>query len=122
MGYYTYYSMEARNVKDESEYESLVEALKEAGLFTYDDQWGPFDSSDFDAAKQSAFFRPTDEAKWYDHTYDMVKFSKLFPNITFKLHGEGEERDDNWNKYFHDGKSEECIGKIIYPNPIEIEW
>lgn len=28
MGYYTYYSMEARNIKDQTEFDSLIVALK----------------------------------------------------------------------------------------------
>ena len=52
----------------------------------------------------------------------MVKLSKLFPNIVFKLHGDGEEREDMWNKYFQDGKCEECFVHITYDKPHIIEW
>ena len=52
----------------------------------------------------------------------MREISKLFPNVTFQLHGEGEERDDMWYEYFHDGISEECYCHITYDQPVTIKW
>lgn len=46
----------------------------------------------------------SDSWKWYDHVQDMCKLSKEFLRTVFKLHGEGEEATDFWNKYFHNGK------------------
>lgn len=124
MGYYTYYTMEARNIKDEKEYYSIVHALKECELFEDEenDKYGVFNESKYDSDFHTAYFDVYEECKWYDHTYDMTKFSKLFPNVTFKLHGDGEERDDMWNEYFHNGVTEECRAQIIYDTPCEIEW
>lgn len=48
--------------------------------------------------------RSDDSWKWYDHVQDMCKLSKEFPRTVFKLHGEGEEATDFWDKYFHNGK------------------
>ena len=56
-----------------------------------------------------------DQTKWYDHDDDMKKLSKMYPGWIFKLHGEGEETGDLWNKYFKDGKEQYCEGKVVYP-------
>ena len=124
MGYYTYFTMEARGIKNEEEYNSIVHALKERELFEdrKNNTYGVFDEGKYYDDSHSAYFDAYEEAKWYDHAYDMVKFSKLFPNVTFKLHGEGEESGDLWNEYFHNGESEECQAHIIYDVPCEIEW
>ena len=119
MGYYTYFSMEARKIKDKDEYEAIIEELKEDEL--YGDN-GIFCESEYYEYDHEASFRVCDEAKWYDHTYDMMKFSKIFPNVVFKLHGDGEERDDMWDEYYHNGEVEECRVQIIYPEPCSIEW
>ena len=122
MGYYTYYTMEARNIKDEDQYNTIVEEMKKVDLYAFDDHYGVFDSSEYYEVTHDARFDTYDETKWYDHEYDMVKLSKLFPNVIFKLHGDGEEREDMWNKYFQDGKCEECFVHITYDRPRIIEW
>lgn len=52
--------------------------------------------------------------KWYDHEKDMKAVSKLFPEVTFRLQGDGEETGDNWRMYFKDGKTCTIRAKIIY--------
>jgi hypothetical protein len=42
--------------------------------------------------------------KWYEHEEVLRNFSALNPGVLFTLHGEGEENDDIWNKYFLNGK------------------
>lgn len=122
MGYYTYYSMEARNITDEEQYNAIIEEMKEMELLATEDKYGVFDESKYFIVSHDAQFDSYDETKWYDNEYDMVKLSKLFPNVTFKLHGDGEERDDMWNKYFQDGKCEECLVHITYDKPMIIKW
>ena len=122
MGYYTYFSMEARGIKNEEEYDSIVYALKERELFSDKDTSGVFDEGKYYNDSHIAYFNAYEECKWYEHEYDMVKFSKLFPDVTFKLSGDGEERDDMWHEYFHNGESEECRAHITYDKPQFIEW
>lgn len=44
------------------------------------------------------------DSRWYEHEQQLKEFSKKHPNILFTLHGEGEQADDQWNKYFLGGK------------------
>ena len=124
MGYYTYYTMEARGIKNEEEYNSIVRSLKKHELYEdrENNKYGVFNNSKYFDESHSSYFEAYEETKWYDHSYDMMKFSCLFPDVTFKLHGEGEESGDLWNEYFHNGKVEECPARIIYEQPYEIEW
>lgn len=54
------------------------------------------------------------ECKWYMHDKDMLEMSKHFPNVIFKIHGEGEEIGDLWEKYYKNGKMQICEAKITY--------
>ena len=122
MGYYTYYSMAARNIKDKEQYDQIITEMVKMELYTDNIHCGVFNYSEFFEYDHEAVFNAYEESKWYDHTYDMVKLSKLFPEVTFKLHGEGEEKEDLWNEYFHNGTAEECRAEITYPDPVEIDW
>lgn len=46
-----------------------------------------------------------DEVKWYDHDDDMLEHSRKYPNLVFRLTGEGEESGDQWCTYYQNGKS-----------------
>ena len=116
MGYYTYYSMEARKIKDENEFNAIIKEMTKLELY------GIFGDSNYYESDHKAFFSACDDVKWYEHTYDMMKFSKIFPNVVFKLHGDGEERDDMWDEYYHNGEVEKCRAQITYPEPCNIEW
>lgn len=122
MGYYTYFTMEARNIKNEEEYNSIIYAMKERELMQHNGESGIFDEGKYYDDSHRAYFEAYDECKWYDHEYDMMKFSRLFPDVTFRLSGDGEEREDMWHKYFHNGEVEECRAEIKFPTPIYIEW
>ena len=122
MGYYTYYTLDARNIKDEDEFDSIIDNLKKAELYVTDDNWGIFDSARYDDVNHTAHITASDDAKWYEHTYDMTKFSRLFPSVTFRLTGEGEERDDLWHEFFRNGECEECRARLLFEEPVWIRW
>lgn len=50
--------------------------------------------------------------KWYEHEDEMKNFSREYPGILFTLHGEGEENEDVWNKYFLNGKVQVAKAKF----------
>lgn len=45
-----------------------------------------------------------DDVKWYDWEKDAFNVSKKYPNIYFRIDGEGEEMGDNWRYYCCNGK------------------
>ena len=51
-------------------------------------------------------------SKWYEHEKDLREFSSRHGNILFTLHGEGEENEDIWNKYFLNGKCQVAKAEI----------
>lgn len=60
--------------------------------------------------------------KWYEHEKDMLEISERHPDVEFILHGEGEERDDNWIKHFRNGYIKRRPGSIVYPRPDDVPW
>lgn len=52
--------------------------------------------------------------KWYEHEKHIANVSAVYPLVLFKLHGEGEETGDLWNKYFLGGKVQVCKAHITY--------
>ena len=118
MGYYTYYLLTVDNVKDEAEFNYFVERMK---AFELDDI---FDEGEFYHYEDGnmATFSCYESDKWYDHDDDMINLSLEFPNMVFELQGEGEEKEDLWRTYYHNGLMEECAGRIVYDKPRTIIW
>lgn len=92
MGYYTRHKLEIIVGNNDIDHETEISKIT-------DYEYGCFD----------------DEIKWYDHEKDMRKYSKLNPNILFKLSGIGEESPDCWIEYHMDGKMQRCKGEIVFP-------
>jgi len=87
MGYYTNYTLtQVKNSIPDSWFAGYIKAHK-------DDMYGVDEDGD-----------TTDACKWYEHDVAMQAFSKAFPTTVFKLHGEGEESGDLWEKYYYGGK------------------
>ena len=55
------------------------------------------------------------EMKWYDYSRDMIAYSKLYPDVLFKLSGEGADNADCWHEYYKNGKYQRCVAVLTYP-------
>lgn len=102
MGYYTRYKLET---SPESALEKVMESVTEEVRYAlgYDGSSG-------------------NSTKWHDHEEEMAGISERFPDVTFKLHGEGEQSADIWVKYFRNGKSQTCKAEIVIPPMREDAW
>lgn len=122
MGYYTYYSMGILDI-DNKGYDSykiakyMLDKQKESDRF-YAFKYELEDFVKNEEVESEIRYELSldgdDECKWYDNEDDMCLLSKEFPDVLFKLHGEGENNEDIWNKYFMNGKMQYCPAKIIY--------
>ena len=122
MGYYTQFDLRAHNVKTQEEYEAIVEELKDYELYASEHDYGIFQNSHYYEDCKEAYFESYEEYKWYDHISDMIKLSKIFPDVTFRLSGIGEEWDDRWYEYYYNGEVEECRAEVYFPTPVNIKW
>lgn len=93
MGYYTDYKIFIE--EDIEEVKKILEAISGYTFYVMEDG-----------------IETQDDVKWYDCDKDMLKLSKLFPEITFIVNGIGEEnywKDKNtlildiWSKQYKDG-------------------
>jgi len=99
MGYYTDYTLETH--KSKMNISDILGNLSEndfGGLNYAIDVYGEYYES----------------VKWYDHEDDMKKLSLKFPDVIFKLHGEGENSGNLWDKYFKNGKMQTCYAVITF--------
>lgn len=95
MSYYTYYSLESNSRLDLEEEVSKLEPTKFEELI--------YIVTTGDSLNYSS-----------DILEQMAEFSKLHPDTTFKLYGDGEETDDDWLRYYKNGKHHEVPGVIHY--------
>ena len=83
MGYYTYFSLSYFGSPEDEQALQNFEPNQEDFTYPPDFIKGIIESG-------------YEEAKWYDWEKDMQKLTKIFPNITFVLTGDGEESGDVW--------------------------
>lgn len=93
MGYYTTYAL--RTTQGYDNQEEIEETLQEISGYSVKFGWN-------------------DSCKWYTHEQDMKELSKIYPETTFLLEGEGEESGDIWRKYFKNGKMQVCKAEIVF--------
>lgn len=120
MGYYTSYNLTVKKregllfeeVGREIEVE-IAKKLCEISDWFCSDFNETIEKSDYPLEELISF----DTIKWYDHYDEMVALSKEFPSLYFELEGFGEERDDMWREYFHNGDGMHSDAKITYDKP-----
>lgn len=121
MGYYTSYNLTVKKregllfaeVGRETELEIAKKLCEISEWFVPDDINKYIEKSDYPLAELIGF----DTIKWYDHYNEMVALSKEFPSLYFELEGFGEEHDDMWREYFHNGEGMHSDAKIIFDTP-----
>lgn len=59
---------------------------------------------------------------WSCHEKTMRDHSQNYPQIVFRLHGEGGENGDIWVKWFKDGKMQKWKLTWEEPNDPPLEW
>lgn len=117
MSYYmTLYELNVQNVQD-YRFHELRNRLKEMSII--DDI---LDNGYYSEKSKDAIFYGNNESVWDSHDLDMLSISKQFPEMTFKLKGDGENREDMWETYYHNNVKEECRAVIRYPRPKTITW
>ncbi len=94
MGCYTTYTLSTTQGYDNQE--EIEEKLQEISGYSIEFGWN-------------------DSCKWYEHEKHMKELSKIYPETTFLLEGEGEESEDIWRKYFKNGKKQVCKARIVFP-------
>ena len=94
MSYYTNYTLSTTSRNEDLE--EIEETLNEISDYNIKFGWN-------------------DSCKWYNHEKHMKELSKIYPDTTFLLEGEGEESGDIWQKYFKNGKMQVCKAEIVFP-------
>ena len=102
MGYYTDYDLQARPISAE-QYESI-----DAALLLMNDR---FERCGYENNVGSWC---DNDDRWYGHDEDMIEFSKQFPDVMFVLYGHGENRGDEWRRYYQNGKTMLTPSYITY--------
>lgn len=61
-------------------------------------------------------FTHNDGVGWRRCNDEMIRLSKEFPEILFKVHCDCEIADHTWDKYFMNGKMQCCRPKVVPPS------
>ena len=122
MGYWTSYYLTVKNPKSSSldkkiSHETELAIAKKLCEFS---NW--FEPSDVDENVEKSEYPlfeliSSDMNKWYDHYDEMIFLSKEFPSLYFELEGQGEDHDDLWKEYFHNGEATHSDAKITFDVP-----
>lgn len=104
MGYRTYYSLTVYklNGKEVSE-EELMKHEKAI----------PQIIDPFYTEMNAENFWGMDES-WNDIDEDMIGYSKLYSDLVFEIHGIGDETEDMWYAYYHNGQEQTSHAQITY--------
>ena len=113
MGYYTRFDFEVRTPVTRERAEQIVNRLNT--IIGWEDCFELADSEDTTLSTWS--LETNGEMKWYDWEEDMSQLANEFPDVEFRLEGNGEDEGDWWVALFK-GKREQ----INYCSPPSDEW
>lgn len=114
MGYYTNFELRLYGEKD-----SIIAAFKRIEELT--DNLITWSCGDDILAEilngNAAYF----EAKWHSRKKDIAKVATEFPDVSFTLKGQGEDREDWWIIEAQNGKTHISYCTIISPEEQEAD-
>lgn len=120
MGYYTHYSFEIHSYGENKTIEDRDVATKILEMTEENDRFYPLvqeiennGGAEYYTGRHGLELEYSESVKWYEHDDEMRELSLEFPELTFKLHGCGEEDGDIWDAYYRDGKS--CRYEPVMP-------
>lgn len=122
MGYYTNVHMEIKDSAGKEVNESHI-AFKLIAYRFYEiwESYRDINSDEFRrdqevyAEECLSDFLDWKEVKWYELDSDMSKLSKLCPDFTFIIEGQGEDREDWWIKWWENGVQNASYAELIPP-------
>lgn len=98
MGYYTQFQV----TWDKHENETIDRAIeKKFNKITGIDE--ELFGCDYDVLDTGNEYTVTFNAKWYDWKKDMNELSRAYPDMIFRVSGDGEESEDLWKSIWKDG-------------------
>ena len=92
MGYYTTYSL----TLEEGPREQFKKMLEDIDAMMGENEMSSFESIN---------------AKWYSYETDIKQLSLKYPDIIFRVNGDGEDSDDLWQDFWHAGK---CFSEKVH--------
>jgi len=104
MGYETYYSL---TIRDRDGKEVTEQTLKAIISSHRTQQYEELYALEDDGSSVQG-------ATWYGHEEHMIALSTEYPGLVFELYGKGNNSEDIWYKYFHDGKIQLCPAIITF--------
>lgn len=117
MGYYTRFDIEIKTPMTRECAEQIVNRLNtiigDKDCFEITDSDGGFE----DATLATWNLEPYDDMKWYDWKEDMSQLADEFPDVEFRVEGDGEDRDDWWVALFKGERKQ-----IKYCSPPSDMW
>ena len=125
MGYTIYFNLESIKgpEKDIKDFYTLLDSEGTLNTFLSENKelfFMHWSRAEVEEIKNLSYIRTAlldcEGCTWYEHTEDMEKISKLFPELTIIISGEGEEQGDVWREKFCNGKHELSIAEIVYPD------
>lgn len=112
MGYYTYFDLQT-DAKYAKEEEIAIWMIDNLDYFSHKNKdYVLLSDYPLDALIGG------DSMKWYDHSEDMKKVAKAFPDVTFILRGDGEESGDIWKEYYRGDRFHSSEAEIVFHPPI----